>query len=127
MEFNGFHVFYKFDRSTCLRTCFHGDAEALLDAERQSEELIAYWLQWFQAQSHEMPIFIRFDVLAKRIGAGRAAVRTLELTELGGCIMNWPDGPEVVFDAILRACLQEEVPPATNARTCVTFPKEATK
>jgi len=111
LEFNGFHVFEKFDRNTCLRTCFHDDAAALDDAERQAEELIANWLQWFQAQSHEMPVFIRFDVLAKRIGAGRAAVRTIELTELGGCIMNWADGPDVVFDAVLRACLQEEASP----------------
>merc|ERR1711972_914602 len=48
LEFNGFHGLEKFNRSTCLRTCFRNDEEALVDAELQSEELIAHWLQWFQ-------------------------------------------------------------------------------
>mmetsp|Transcript_22836 Transcript_22836/g.53392 ORF Transcript_22836/g.53392 Transcript_22836/m.53392 type:complete len:567 (-) Transcript_22836:209-1909(-) len=106
-EGNCFRDFDRFERKTCLQKTFHNDEEALADAERQAEVLIGHWLQWLQAQSHEMPVVTRFDILAKRIGPGRAQVMTGELTELGGCFLGWPKGPEVVFGAMLRSCFQD--------------------
>lgn len=108
-ENGSFRDFDRYDRKGCLRTCFHNDDAALADAEQQCEELIGRWLQWFQAQSHELPIVIRFDILAKRLGPGRAAVTTGELTELGGCFLGWPNGPAVVMGAMLRSCFRDPV------------------
>lgn len=102
-----FRDFDRYDRKGCLRTCFQNDDAALADAEWQSEELIAKWLQWLQAQSHEMPVVVRFDILAKRTGPGKARVMTGELTELGGCFLGWPNGPSVVMGAMLRSCLKD--------------------
>merc|ERR1712137_1018137 len=93
VEDNCFREFDKFDRAQCLQRCFSHDEEAMQDAERQASVLIARWLQWIQAQTHELPTVIRFDILATRVGPGRAAVHTGELTELGGCFLGWPEGP----------------------------------
>lgn len=104
-----FRDFDRFDRKGCLKACFQNDDEALADAERQSEELIARWMQWLQAQSHELPVVTRFDILAKRVGPGKANIMTGELTELGGCFLGWPSGPNVVMSAMLRSCLKDPV------------------
>merc|ERR1712190_70562 len=106
-EEGSFRNFDRYDRKSCLQTCFQNDEAALADAERKAEELIVRWLQWLQAQSHELPVVVRFDILAKRLGPGRAAVTTGELTELGGCFLGWPKGPQVVFSAMLRSCFRE--------------------
>merc|ERR1719456_581333 len=90
IEDNCFREFDRFERSGCLAKCFQNDDAALLDAERQAQALIMRWLQWMQAQSHELPTVIRFDILAKRLEAGRAKIATGELTELGGCFLGWP-------------------------------------
>jgi len=102
-----FSKFDRYDRWRCFQQCFRRDEPALADAERRAEELIVRWLRWLQAQSHELPVVARFDILAKRVGPGRAAVSTGELTELGGCFLGWPNGPSVVFGAMLRSCLGE--------------------
>lgn len=104
-ESGSFRDFDRFDRKQCLMRCFHNDDAALADAERQSEELIGVWMRWLQAQSHELPVVVRFDILAKRTGPGTAKVTTGELTELGGCFLGWPNGPNVVMSAMLRSCL----------------------
>lgn len=101
-----FRNFDRFDRKGCLWTTYQNDDEALTDAERQCEELIIRWLQWLQAQSHELPVVMRFDILAKRAAPGRSIVMTGELTELGGCFLGWSQGPKVVFSAMLRAALK---------------------
>merc|ERR1719440_2323544 len=106
-EQGSFRDFDRFDRAQCLKTCFQNDDAALADAERQAEELIARWLKWLQAQSHELPVVTRFDILAKRTGPGTAKVMTGELTELGGCFLGWPEGPQVVFGAMLRSCFRD--------------------
>jgi hypothetical protein len=102
-----FRNFDRYDRKGCLKTCFAGDDAALADAERQAEELICRWLQWLQASTHELPTVTRFDIMAKRLGPGRAQVTTGELTELGGCFLGWPQGPRVVFAAMLRSCFSD--------------------
>jgi len=107
IEDNCFRSFDRFDRKGCLKKCFQNDDAALADAEQQAQNLIWQWLQWLQAQSHELPTVIRFDILAKRVGPGRAAIATGELTELGGCFLGWPQGPQVVFGAMLRSVLKD--------------------
>jgi len=106
-----FRNFDRYDRNGCLWNTFQNDDAALTDAENQADELILRWLQWMQAQNHELPVVMRFDILVKRVGPGQAAIATGELTELGGCFLGWPEGPKVVFAAMLRSCLKIE----TNA------------
>jgi len=102
-----FRDFDRYNRESCIQTCFKNDEAAMADAEAQAEVLIARWLQWFQAQSHEMPTVIRFDIMAKRTGPGTANIMTGELTELGGCFLGWPQGPQVVFGAMIRSFFKE--------------------
>merc|ERR1712232_143948 len=102
-----FRNFDRFDRQGCLLKTFNNDGAALADAEQQAETLIVRWLEWLQAQSHELPVVTRFDILAKHSGPGKAEVRTGELTELGGCFLGWPEGPQVVFGAMLRSCFAD--------------------
>eukprot|EP00927_Polykrikos_kofoidii_P081698 TRINITY_DN793_c0_g1_i2.p1 TRINITY_DN793_c0_g1~~TRINITY_DN793_c0_g1_i2.p1 ORF type:complete len:561 (-),score=68.01 TRINITY_DN793_c0_g1_i2:190-1872(-) len=106
-EGGSFRDFARFDRAACVRETFANDDEAMTDAERQCDELIQRWLQWVQAQTHELPVVMRMDILVKRVGPGKAAVSTGELTELGGCFLGWQQGPSVVFGAMLRSCLKD--------------------
>lgn len=107
-EAGSFRNFDRYDRATCLKRCFANDDAALADAEQQAEELIVRWLQWLQGQTHELPVFTRFDIMAKRISPGRATITTGELTELGGCFLGWPQGPKTVFAAMLRSCFKDQ-------------------
>ncbi|CAE7029019.1 unnamed protein product [Symbiodinium natans] len=107
-EDNSFRNFDRYDRLGCLGKCFQNDDAALADAERQAEALIARWIQWLQAQTHQLPVVVRFDIVAKRTGPGKAVVHTGELTELGGCFLGWAKGPQVVFPAMLRACFKDK-------------------
>mmetsp|Transcript_19945 Transcript_19945/g.43497 ORF Transcript_19945/g.43497 Transcript_19945/m.43497 type:complete len:516 (+) Transcript_19945:88-1635(+) len=102
-----FRDFDRFDREGALANCFCNDSAAMSQAEEQAEVLIGNWLRWIQAQIHVMPTVVRFDILAKRLGPGRATVTTGELTELGGCFLGWPKGPEVVFSAMVRSCFRD--------------------
>jgi len=115
-EDGSFRNFDKFDRKRCLEVCFQHDEAALDDAERQAEVLINHWLHWLQAQTHEMPVMTRFDIMAKRTGPGTASISTGELTELGACFLGWPQGPEVVFGAMIRSCFKDPViqPPCSQ-------------
>eukprot|EP00928_Gymnodinium_smaydae_P061621 TRINITY_DN45662_c0_g1_i1.p1 TRINITY_DN45662_c0_g1~~TRINITY_DN45662_c0_g1_i1.p1 ORF type:complete len:538 (+),score=137.26 TRINITY_DN45662_c0_g1_i1:70-1683(+) len=105
-EGGSFRNFDKYDRKGCLNQTFQNDEAALADAERQADALIVRWLHWLQAQTHELPVVTRFDILVKRTGTGTASIMTGELTELGGCFLGWPEGPQVVFSAMLRSCLK---------------------
>jgi hypothetical protein len=108
-ESGSFRNFDRYDRKGCLSTCFKNDDAALADAERQAEEVITRWLQWLQAQTHEMPVVTRFDIMAKRTGPGTATITTGELTELGGCFLGWPEGPQTVFAAMIRSFFKDPV------------------
>jgi len=103
-----FRNFDRYDRKTCKEKNFQNDEAAIADAEQQAEQLIGRWLQWLQAQTHELPVVCRFDIMAKRVGPGRAQITTGELTELGGCFLGWPKGPQVVFAAMLRSCFRSQ-------------------
>lgn len=98
--------FDKYDRQTAIGMTFQNDDAAMADAEKQAEELCGRWLQWLQAQTHTMPTVVRMDIMARRIGPGKAAVATGELTELGGCFLGWPQGPSTVFSAMVRSCFK---------------------
>lgn len=102
-----FREFDRYDRNNCVRETFQNDDAALADAERQADELISRWVQWLQGISHELPTVVRFDILAKRTGPGKASIATGELTELGGCFLGWEQGPETVFGAMLRSCFKD--------------------
>jgi len=99
-----FCEFDRFDRSDCVKRFFANDEAAVIDAEEKSKVLITRWLKWLRAESAELPVFLRFDIMAKRIGPGRAKVTTGELTELGGCFLGWPEGPREVFRAMINSC-----------------------
>jgi hypothetical protein len=101
---NSFRTFDRFDRAQAIESKFAGDEAAMAHAEKLACQLIKYWMIWLQAQCCELPILTRFDILAKRVGPGRAVVYTGELTELGGCFLGWQEGPKVVFRAMLRSC-----------------------
>jgi hypothetical protein len=104
-----FRNFDRYDREKCLSTCFENDDAALADAERQAEELIVRWIEWLQAQTHELPVVTRFDIMAKRTGPGTARITTGELTELGGCFLGWPEGPQTVFAAMIRSFFKDPI------------------
>eukprot|EP00913_Durusdinium_trenchii_P007467 g7019.t1 len=95
-----------YDRQTAINMTFQSDEAAMADAEKQAEELVGRWLQWLQAQTHTMPTVVRMDIMARRLGPGKAAIATGELTELGGCFLGWPQGPQTVFSAMLRSCFK---------------------
>jgi len=107
VEDNCFRDFDRFDRSGALKACFQQDDAAMAHAEEQAEALIVRWLQWIQAQTHELPTVVRFDILGRRTGPGQAKIATGELTELGGCFLGWPQGPQVVFSAMIRSCFKD--------------------
>lgn len=117
-EQGSFRNFDKYDRQRCLQNCFQKDDAALADAESQAQELIVRWLGWLQAQTHELPTVIRFDIMAKRTGPGKANIMTGELTELGGCFLGWPQGPRVVFGAMIRSFFKDPLPPNSTNGIC---------
>eukprot|EP00928_Gymnodinium_smaydae_P044793 TRINITY_DN29901_c0_g1_i2.p1 TRINITY_DN29901_c0_g1~~TRINITY_DN29901_c0_g1_i2.p1 ORF type:complete len:526 (-),score=115.18 TRINITY_DN29901_c0_g1_i2:168-1745(-) len=102
---NLFTEFKRLGRDAALARTFADDEAAMADAEQKADALIVRWLQWLQAQTHELPPVLRVDIVAKRVGPGSAAVATMELTELGACTLGWQTGPSVVFGAMLNACL----------------------
>lgn len=102
-----FRDFDRYERAGCLNICFKHDHAALAHAEQQAEELIVRWLEWLSGITHELPPVVRFDIMAKRVSPGRARIMTGELTELGGCFLGWPEGPQVVFSAMVRSCMKD--------------------
>lgn len=111
-----FCQFDRFDRPDCVKKYFGNDEAAMRDAEEKSKVLIGRWLQWLRAESAELPVFLRFDIMAKRVGPGKAKVTTGELTELGGCFLGWPEGPKEVFRAMINSCFGSK-----NGRWCDPF------
>jgi len=102
-ERGGFTDFNKFDLAECLQTIFKGDKAALDDALEKSHEIIIRWLHWLRAESSELPVVTRFDILAKHVSPGKAFVYTGELTELGGCFLGWNEGPEIIQGAMIES------------------------
>ncbi|CAD7969549.1 unnamed protein product [Amoebophrya sp. A120] len=101
---NHFSSFNRFDRETCLVKKFNGDEAALAEAERLAKELITRLYYALRAECAEFPPCLRFDVLAHKYAPGKARVMIGEITELGACFLGWPEGPKVVFNALLQSC-----------------------
>jgi len=105
MEFGDFKQ--QFSKAEAARQWMGGDAAALDDAERQCRELSGHWLDWFQAQSCEVPVAIRADFFAGRTAKqGCAEVWSLELCELGFSMLAHKSLPGKVFAAMLDGCLK---------------------
>ena len=60
---------------------------------------MATWLLWLRALATEVPPTLRVDLLLTRLGPGRAALHTLELTEAGFSLLGWRGGPAKVTGA----------------------------
>jgi len=88
-------------REECLYRIFRGDQQAFDDCTQQINDLIYKWLVQIRAECSENPVCVRFDMLCKYVAPGKARVMVGELTELGGCFLGWPEGPQTVFSAIL--------------------------
>ena len=60
-----------------------------------------------------MGVIDRFLGVSQGVGAlgsaatGMAEVFTLELTELGFSMLTWPEGPPLVFSALLASCFED--------------------
>ena len=94
-------TFLRFSREECLHRIFKGDQAAYDSCTEQINDLIYKWLVQIRAECSENPVCIRFDMLCKHVGPGKARVTTGELTELGGCFLGWAEGPQIVFGAII--------------------------
>ena len=81
----------------------NGDHAAMEDAEKKAGRLVRHWLTWLRCRSAEPTPCIRMDILVSRIGPGKSEVHTLELTEMGFSMLAWPEGPQVVFNALIES------------------------
>merc|ERR1712046_161348 len=102
---NHFSSFNRFDRNHCVSNKYKNDSAALQDAENKAQELIHKLYFALRGECSEIPPVIRFDVLAKRTGPGKSKIMIGEITELGACFLGWPQGPKVVFNALIKSCL----------------------
>eukprot|EP00747_Dinoflagellata_sp_TGD_P164638 gnl/TRDRNA2_/TRDRNA2_184849_c0_seq1.p1 gnl/TRDRNA2_/TRDRNA2_184849_c0~~gnl/TRDRNA2_/TRDRNA2_184849_c0_seq1.p1 ORF type:complete len:548 (-),score=89.01 gnl/TRDRNA2_/TRDRNA2_184849_c0_seq1:11-1654(-) len=96
-----------FERDEAARRWMGNDVAALQDGECKCQQLTSHWLDWILAQTCEPPPAIRFDYFVKSGPAGQANVWTLEICELGFCMLGNPKLPSKVFAAMLRCCLNE--------------------
>ena len=95
--------FVKKERGAAIAHWLEGDHAAMEDAERKAARLVSLWLTWLCCQSAEPVPAIRMDILVTRSGPGRSEVHTLELTEMGFSMLAWPEGPRVVFNALIES------------------------
>eukprot|EP00658_Telonema_sp_P-2_P071082 TRINITY_DN60400_c0_g1_i1.p1 TRINITY_DN60400_c0_g1~~TRINITY_DN60400_c0_g1_i1.p1 ORF type:complete len:183 (+),score=36.80 TRINITY_DN60400_c0_g1_i1:311-859(+) len=97
--------FRRHARHEVLAAEFEGDQQALYAAEQQATVLANKLLVWLRTESAEPPTVLRFDFMVRRSGPGTADVWTGEITETGACFLGWKDGPDRVWNAVLRSCL----------------------
>ena len=70
---------------TTIPPLFHH--QALVDAEKEIDRLIALWCDWLRCECAQVPPVFRFDAFVRRRkGGGKCDVFSGELTELGGTI-----------------------------------------
>ena len=107
-------------REQALRKWFCGDEQALVHAEGEARALAARLQSFLLTQYAEQPPALRVDVRLKYhpacadsevaspaaalAASKRVTVSTAEITELGFSMHGWPEGPEVVHEAMLQAC-----------------------
>lgn len=107
--------FVQKSRREAVRDWLHGDDACMDAAERRVIKLVEVWLAWLRSVSAAPVPAIRMDFLVKRTAAGKASVRTLELTELGFSLLGWGDGPRQVLGALLESCFDDTGPSAAEA------------
>ena len=83
-----------------------GDEAAMKAAEESARALVARWGRWMRTLSSEPVPAVRMDFLVTHSGVGRANVHSLELTEMGFCMLGWKQGPRAVMSALLESCLE---------------------
>ena len=91
------------ERADAVNDWLNGDHAAMEDAEKKAGRLVRHWLTWLRCRSAEPTPCIRMDILVSRIGPGKSEVHTLELTEMGFSMLAWPEGPQVVFNALIES------------------------
>ena len=103
-------------RAEAIEMWMDGDEAAMEAAEETARTLVARWGRWMRSVSSEAAPAVRMDFLVAHSGAGRADVHSLELTELGFCMLGWKEGPRAVMSALLESCLElDRLPPTLEA------------
>jgi len=100
-------------RAEAVADWLDGDEAAMVEAEEQVRVLVARWARWLRTLSSEPIPAIRMDFLVRHAAPGSAHVHSLELTELGFCMLGWKGGPCAVMSALLESCLELDKLPAT--------------
>jgi hypothetical protein len=126
-----FQNWLRLERAEAAKQWFDGDAAALASAEADAESLVPRLLTALRGLCTEPIPAVRLDFLLERrwrcsesegrklnadadaegsaegSGAERWTGRasTLEITEAGFSMWGWPQGPALVFEALVRACL----------------------
>ena len=95
---------------------FGGDTAALTSAEADAEALVPRLLAALHGVCAAPIPAVRLDFLLEQLpGTGRGRASTLEITEAGFSMCFWEEGPSVVFDAIVRACVHGTADGAATA------------
>ncbi len=106
---------------------FGGDAAALAAAEADAEALVPRLLAALHTVCAEPVPAIRLDFLLEQLPSGteKGRASTLEITEAGFSMCFWEEGPALVFDAIVRACLHGEgaAPSVSKESSTTRLPK----
>lgn len=90
-------------RAAVISDWLDDDEAAMAHAEEQARHLAVHvWARWLRAISSEPIPALRVDFLVGHAAPGRATVRSLELTELGFCMLGWKEGPRLVMGALLE-------------------------
>jgi hypothetical protein len=99
-------------RAAVISDWLDDDEAAMAHAEEQARHLAVHvWARWLRAISSEPIPALRVDFLVGHAAPGRATVRSLELTELGFCMLGWKEGPRLVMGALLESCLEVDTVP----------------
>ena len=93
-------------RAEAVADWLDDDEAAMADAEARATTLVGTWCDWLQTLSSEPVPALRMDFLVQHVRPGRAAVHSLELTELGFCMLGWKDGPRTVMSALIDTCME---------------------
>lgn len=138
-ETGRFRGFQDLTRQQAIDEWYGGNVEAVVKAEKEIEKLIGLWKLWLLTECSEIQPYMRFDFFVKRSfkneplngeaesdelpapssGDLELGIYTGEMTELGGSTLNWFEGPSLIFQSILKACLEGEAVPPVNSYAVV--------
>ncbi|KAL3932126.1 MAG: hypothetical protein SGPRY_000831, partial [Prymnesium sp.] len=95
---------------------------AMDQAEKKCKKIVKHWLTWLRCQSSEPVAAIRMDMLITRAFDGSVDVHTLKLTECGFSMLAWPEGPDIVFGALLASCFEDTGPSEAEVLSAARLP-----